>query len=388
MAREIEDLLADMEKVEIEMQTSSMDLSSLSGSGITIQVKGREIDTLQTIAKEVAAIVEQVEGTTAVSDGMEDNTGEVRVLVDRARAMDYGLTVGQIYSQLYAKLATPTSSTMLTTEIKEYDVYVIHEKDSSMTRQQLKEVMLDTTDKEGKKSQVSLSEIAKLVEKEGPKAINRSGQSRYIEVSAQIADGYNIGLVSTAVEEALSDYKLPAGYSLTFSGENETIMEAMGQLMLMLVLAIAFMYLIMVAQFQSLLSPFIIMFTVPLAFTGGFLGLYFTQNEVSVIAVIGFVMLAGIIVNNGIVLVDYTNQLRAEGMEKRKALLTAGRVRLRPVLMTALTTIFGLLTMAFGSGMGADMTRPMAIVTIGGLIYGTLLTLLVIPCIYDLFHPE
>ncbi|MGN0306268.1 MAG: efflux RND transporter permease subunit [Lachnospiraceae bacterium] len=388
LAREIEDLLADMEKVEIEMQTSSMDLSSLSGSGITIQVKGREIDTLQTIAKEVAAIVEQVEGTTAVSDGMEDNTGEVRVLVDRAKAMDYGLTVGQIYSQLYAKLATPTSSTMLTTEIKEYDVYVIHEKDSSMTRQQLKEVMLDTTDKEGKKSQVSLSEIAKLVEKEGPKAINRSGQSRYIEVSAQIADGYNIGLVSTAVEEALSDYKLPVGYSLTFSGENETIMEAMGQLMLMLVLAIAFMYLIMVAQFQSLLSPFIIMFTVPLAFTGGFLGLYLTQNEVSVIAVIGFVMLAGIIVNNGIVLVDYTNQLRAEGMEKRKALLTAGRVRLRPVLMTALTTIFGLLTMAFGSGMGADMTRPMAIVTIGGLIYGTLLTLLVIPCIYDLFHPE
>ncbi|MGN0307468.1 MAG: efflux RND transporter permease subunit, partial [Lachnospiraceae bacterium] len=230
--------------------------------------------------------------------------------------------------------------------------------------------------------------VADFEDKEGLRAIDRTEQTRYIAVSAQIADGYNVGLVSADVEKALEDYTLPSGYSLQFSGENETIMEAMGQLMLMMILAISFMYLIMVAQFQSLLSPFIIMFTIPLAFTGGFLGLFLTGNEVSVIAVIGFIMLSGIIVNNGIVLVDYTNQLREGGMEKRQALLTAGRVRLRPVLMTALTTIFGLLTMAFGSGMGADMTRPMAIVTIGGLIYGTLLTLVVIPCIYDVFHRE
>ena len=152
----------------------------------------------------------------------------------------------------------------------------------------------------------------------------------------------------------------------------------MKQLVLMLVLALAFMYLIMVAQFQSLLSPFIIMFTVPLAFTGGLLALFVGGYEISVIAMIGFVMLSGIIVNNGIVLIDYTNQLRQEGMEKREALLTAGRTRLRPVLMTALTTILALSGMIFARDMGSDMARPMAVVTTGGLVYGTLLTLFVI----------
>ena len=388
LAKDIEEMMADLENVELSIQTASMDMTALSGSGISIQVRGRELDTLQEIATEVADIVETVEGTAEVSDGMEEATGEVRVLVDRQKAMDYSLTVGQIFNQLYGKLASPTSATTLTTEIKEYDVYVINEKDSSMTREDLKNIMLDTTDKDGKKVRIPLSEVAEFESKESLKAINRSEQTRYITVSAAIADGYNVGLVSADLEETLKDYKLPSGYSLHFSGENEMIMEAMEQLMLMLVLAIAFMYLIMVAQFQSLLSPFIIMFTLPLAFTGGFLALYITNSEVSVISVIGFIMLAGIIVNNGIVLVDYINQLRESGMEKRAAILEAGRTRLRPVLMTALTTIFGLMAMVFSTGMGADLSKPMALVTIGGLIYGTLLTLLVIPCIYDIFHRE
>ena len=388
LAKDIEAMMADLENVELDIQTASMDMTALSGSGISIQVRGRELDTLQEIATEVAGIVETVEGTAEVSDGMEEATGEVRVLVDRQKAMDYSLTVGQIFNQLYGKLASPTSATTLTTAIKEYDVYVINEKDSSMTREDLKNIMLDTTDKEGKKVRIPLSEVAEFESKESLKSINRSEQTRYITVSAAIADGYNVGLVSADLEETLKDYKLPSGYSLHFSGENEMIMEAMEQLMLMLVLAIAFMYLIMVAQFQSLLSPFIIMFTLPLAFTGGFLALYITNSEVSVISVIGFIMLAGIIVNNGIVLVDYINQLREGGMEKREAILEAGRTRLRPVLMTALTTIFGLLAMVFSTGMGADLSRPMALVTIGGLVYGTLLTLLVIPCIYDIFHRQ
>ncbi|MBQ9490612.1 MAG: efflux RND transporter permease subunit, partial [Lachnospiraceae bacterium] len=179
--------------------------------------------------------------------------------------------------------------------------------------------------------------------------------------------------------------QVPDGYRLVFSGENESINDALRQLVLMLVLAVSFMYLIMVAQFQSLLSPFIIMFTIPLAFTGGFLGLYFSHSEISVVAMIGFVMLAGIIVNNGIVLIDYMNQLREGGMERREAILTAGKTRLRPVLMTALTTILALSTMVFSNDMGSAMGKPMAIVTIGGLLYGTLLTLIVIPCVYDVF---
>lgn len=154
----------------------------------------------------------------------------------------------------------------------------------------------------------------------------------------------------------------------------------------MLALALLFMYLIMVAQFQSLRSPFIIMFTVPLAFTGGLLALWIADMPVSVIAMIGFVMLSGIIVNNGIVFIDYTNQLIAEGKPKRAALIEAGKTRMRPIIMTALTTILGLCTMAIGVGMGSDMVQPMAVVTIGGLIYGTVLTLFVVPCIFDLFH--
>ncbi len=197
-----------------------------------------------------------------------------------------------------------------------------------------------------------------------------------------------MGQVAAAVEKKLADYTMPDGYRLVFAGENETINDAMEQVMLMLVLALVFMYLIMVAQFQSLLSPFIIMFTIPLAFTGGLLGLFFTGSEVSVIALIGFVMLSGIIVNNGIVLIDYMNQLRESGMEKKEAILTAGRTRLRPVLMTALTMILALSTMVFSRDMGAEMMRPMAIVTIGGLLYGTLLTLIVIPCVYDLLIRE
>ena len=156
----------------------------------------------------------------------------------------------------------------------------------------------------------------------------------------------------------------------------------------MLVLAVVFIYLIMVAQFQSLGSPFIIMFTMPLAFSGGLLALYFTGYELSIVAMIGFVMLAGIIVNNGIVLVDYINQRREEGLSKKDAIVDAGVTRLRPVLMTALTTILALLLMAFSTKMGADMSRPLAIVVIGGMVYGTLMTLVVVPCIYDMFMRE
>lgn len=170
------------------------------------------------------------------------------------------------------------------------------------------------------------------------------------------------------------------------TGEDETINETMTELFKMLALALVFMYLIMVAQFQSLRSPFIIMFTVPLAFTGGLLALWISGMSVSVIAMIGFVMLSGIIVNNGIVYIDYTNQLIAGGLLQHDALVEAGKTRLRPIVMTALTTILGLFTMAIGVGMGSDMVQPMAVVTIGGLIYGTILTLVVVPCIFDLFH--
>ena len=388
IARDIEINIADIletAQAEAAIETSTMDMSALGGSGITVQIKGRELDTLQEIARDVAAIVESVEGTVDVSDGLEESTGELRIIIDRNKAIEHGLTVAQIFQQIQAKLADATSATTLETEIEEYDVYVKNAKDLELTRNLVKDLEIERSKQDGTKDKIKLSDIAVFESTQAPKSVNRVEQSRYIGVTASVADGYNIGFVSGDVEKALQNYEMPSGYSFTMSGENETINEAMKQVYLMLLLALIFMYLIMVAQFQSLLSPFIIMFTIPLAFTGGFMGLVISGSEVSVIAMIGFVMLSGIIVNNGIVIVDYMNQLRAEGMEKKEAIVTAGKTRIRPVMMTALTTILALSTMAFSDDMGADMSKPMSVVTIGGLIYGTLLTLIVIPCIYDIF---
>lgn len=375
-------------EAEITVDTSSMDMSALGGSGISIQVRGRDLDELSRISREVAAIVGTVEGTADVSDGLEEADEELRIRIDRDKAVHYGLTVAQVYSEIYGRLAEARSATTLVAADKDYNVYVMSGNDIALTRELLKDLEVSGRDANGESVKVPLKDIADFEAAEALTSIRRIDQTRYVTVSAAIADGYNIGLVSADVEEKLKDYQVPEGYRLVFSGENETIREAMEQMVLMLVLAIAFMYLIMVAQFQSLKSPFIILFTIPLAFTGGLLGLFITGSEVSVIAMIGFVMLSGIIVNNGIVIIDYMNQLREGGMPKKEAIIKAGRTRLRPVLMTALTTILALSTMVFTNDMGSEMGKPMAVVTIGGLIYGTLLTLIVIPCVYDIFNRD
>ena len=385
LAAVILDQTADL-NCEVSVQTSNMDMSSLGGTGISVMIKGRELDKLKEIASDVADILSSVEGTRNVSDGIEEKTVEMRLVVDKNKAMSYQLTTAQIYQFLQQKLAEAGSATTLSTEANDYDVLVISDADETLTRDKIRELTIEGTNTDQKKEDVPLSELVEFVDTEGFSSINRDAQNRYVSATAEIADGYNIGLVSAEVEKKLEDYEVPKGYSVTMKGEDETINDAMGQVMKMMILAIVFMYLIMVAQFQSLLSPFIIIFTIPLAFTGGFLALYLTDKPVSVIAMIGFVMLAGIIVNNGIVLVDYINQLRRDGMQKKEAIVESGRSRLRPVIMTALTTILGLCTMAAGNGMGADMVQPMAIVTIGGLTYGTLMTLFVIPCVYDIFN--
>lgn len=380
---EILKLTEDME-AEIEVATSSMDMSALGGSGISIMIKGRDLDRLQEIAKDVAKLVEETEGTVEVSDGIEETTGELRIKVDKEKAAQQGLTTAGVFSEIMAKLSDPASATTLSTDTEDFDVLVINGEDEALTRETVKELVLTVTKNDNTKEHVPLADIAEFSEAEGLENIMRDAQSRYISVTASIDDDHNIGLVSSEVQRKLDKYQVPAGYTIEMQGENETINESMTELAKMLLLALLFMYLIMVAQFQSLLSPFIIMFTVPLAFTGGLFGLFVSGSEFSVIAMIGFVMLSGIIVNNGIVLIDYTNQLCDGGMSKTEALTEAGKTRMRPILMTALTTILGLSTMGAGVGMGADMVQPMAIVTIGGLLYGTLLTLFVIPCIYSL----
>ncbi|MCL2253726.1 MAG: efflux RND transporter permease subunit [Lachnospiraceae bacterium] len=391
IAAELQGLLKDIveeEHIELSIQTSDMDISMLSGSGIAINIFGRELDTLQAIAAEVAKIVESVDGTTEVFDGSEDLSGELRVIIDRNKAIEHGLTVAQIFQQIYAKLSSATSSTALITEIRDYDVYVKHAGDLALTRETLKEIDIDVTDRDGKKEKVRLAEMASFEDAYSANSIRRRDQTRYASVTAQIADGYNVTLVTAAVDRALAGYSLPQGYELSFDGEDEFINEAMSQLYLMLILALLFMFLIMVAQFQSLTSPFIVMFTVPLAFTGGFLALLLSNNIISIISLIGFILLAGVIVSNGIVLIDYVNQLRERGMSKYDALIKGGRTRLRPVLMMAVTTILAMSMMVFSNDMGATISRPMALVAIGGLAYGTLMTLFVIPCIYDILNRD
>ncbi len=387
LKKEIEKMTRDLPG-ELTVNMSNMDMSALGSAGINIQIKGKDLDRLQKVAKDVKKIVEDTKGTQNVSDGTEDNKEELRVVVDKAKAVQHSLTVAQVYQELSGKLSEAQTATALSTDTDEFDVYVLDDANENMTREDVRNLTVTAQKQDGTKEEVKLAEIAAFEDASGLQAISRIDQSRYMSVTADIKDGDNIGLVSSRVKKALGGYSAPEGYEIRMTGEDETIMEAMVELFKMLALALVFMYLIMVAQFQSLRSPFIVMFTVPLAFTGGLLALYIAGMPVSVIAMVGFVMLSGIIVNNGIVFIDYANQLIAQGMEQRDALVEAGMTRLRPIIMTALTTILGLSTMAVGVGMGADMVQPMAIVTIGGLIYGTVLTLFVVPCIFNLFHKK
>lgn len=372
---------------EVSVNTSAMDMSSLMGEGLQVVVRGKDLDKLQSISEDVMEKLEEVEGLEEVTNGLEESGKEYRVAINKAKAMRYSLTVAQVYQQIYDKLKETSSISTISTDTDDLGVYVSDSEDESMTRKDVRNMKIEYTDTmTQKKKTVKLARIAEFKLADSPNSINRKTQTRFVTVNASIKDGYIVTNVSADAKKALEGYEVPAGYEVEFEGEDASTREAMGQVLLMMVLGILLMYLIMVAQFQSLLSPFIVLFTIPLAFTGGFIGLWVSGSDVSVIAMIGFVMLAGIIVNNGIVLVDYINQLRRAGTEKRSAILEAGRTRLRPILMTALTTVIGLCPMVFGNSMGTDMTRPMAIVTIGGLIYGTLLTLFVVPCIYDILN--
>lgn len=384
IAKEIEAACTDLD-CTVTANGSTMDMSMMTGgSGIRLAVTGDDMDTLRSAAAELARAVSAVEGVASVSDGQEENSTEVRITVDKAKAAEYNLTVAQVYQQVAAAVLSQTTATDITVNGSDLPVVVVPDDRDITTRETLEELKLTGT-RNQQDCEVRLSEIAAVTEAASSAAIHRENQSRTVTVTAQIADGYNIGLVSREVEKLLADYQMPEGCSYAFEGENEMIRSTMGDLALMIALAVALIYLIMVAQFQSLLSPFIVLFTIPLAFTGGLLGLWITGKELSVIAMLGFLMLAGVVVNNGIVFVDYVNQLRLEGRERTEALVQTGRDRIRPILMTALTTIFGLVTMALGLGSGGDMLQPLAIVTIGGLAYATLLTLFIVPAVYDIF---
>lgn len=382
VGREILDATADLD-CTLDVNTSNMDVSALTGSGIEAMIKGPDIDTLRRLAVDVADILSQVPGAQNISTGLEEPAPELRITVDKEKAMTYGLTVAQVYAQVGAVVSGGTTATTLTVSNQDFPVVVTRPTNASSDWRALESLELQGN-RRGEPVTVKLHDIAYISRGEGLAAIRRENQQRTITVTAGVGQDYNVGLVNREFERRLADYPLPEGYTIELSGENEVINTTLRDLIYMVALSLVLIYLIMVAQFQSLMSPFIIMFIIPMAFTGGMLGLMVGRMELSAIAMLGFLMLAGVVVNNGIVMVDYINQLRWEGMEKREAIVQAAKTRMRPILMTALTTILGLSTLAGGVGMGADMLQPLAVVSIGGLLYATLLTLFIVPALYDL----
>ena len=409
-AKEITALCADLPcEVTASGVMSSM-MSMMTGSGVSLQVFGDDMEDLQSAAQDLAKRLEQVDGVAEVDDGLDESAPALQVVVDRTAAAKKGMTVAQIYMKVAAALQSSTSVSNVTLGGESMALSVDAVEGSTVTREKLLELEItpdatlssamggsagssalsqlsgssDNTEKDD--GTFKLGDVAKVQETVSMNTISRDQQRRCVTVTATVADGYNVTHVTSAARQALGSAALPDGVTVEFNGENEQIMDAMGQLLLMLLLGVVLVYFIMVAQFQSLKSPFIVMFTIPLAFTGGFLALLVTGIEVSVISLIGFVMLVGIIVNNGIVLVDYINQQRLAGMERREAIIDAGVTRLRPILMTSLTTILGLIVTAAAKNAGTALMQPVAVVCIGGLLYATLMTLFVVPCMYEIMN--
>ncbi len=390
ISKEIEAELQSIDgDVVVSGSSSSSSMSAMLGDdGVSIKLYGDDLKTLQNTAKDMAEKLAAVDGIDETDNGIGATSGEIKVTVDKTKAAKKSLTVAQVYQQIAAAITSETTSSTLTNSGKDLDVVVIKDENSDVTKNNIKDIKLTYTDKEGNEKTTKLSEVAEISDSESMNSITRSDQKRYIKVSGTLKDGYTNTDVSNKAKAVFDDYKLPDGCSIEYSGSNESTMEAVNQMLLMMLLGVILIYLIMVAQFQSLKSPFIIMFTIPLAFTGGFLGLLITGFDVSVVALLGFVMLCGIIVNNGIVLVDYINNLRLEGKERREAIVEAGKTRMRPILITAITTVLGLSTMALGIGTGSEIMQPIAIVCIGGLLYATIMTLYIVPVIYDILSKK
>lgn len=443
--KEIEALCADLPcKVTTAGVMSGM-MSYMTGTGVSLRVYSSDMESLQSAARSLGQRMEQVEGVQDVSDGLEDAAPALQVVVDRNKAMTKGITVAQIYMQVAAALQDTTTVADVTLDGESMEMIVDAAAGSKLTREKLMDLTISPDsgamsssmssgmssmsgmdrsmssamgsmggmssmgsgmsgmssssasaglsqltggESQDEDTSFKLGEVAEVKETVSLNSIQRDQQRRCITVSAAVADGYNVTKVTTAVQKALGSVTLPEGVTVEFDGENEQIMNAMQQLLLMLLLGVVLVYLIMVAQFQSLKAPFIVMFTIPLAFTGGFLALLISGIEVSVISLIGFVMLVGIIVNNGIVLVDYINQQRLAGMGLREAIIDAGVTRLRPILMTSLTTILGLVVTALAKNAGTALIQPIALVCIGGLLYATLMTLFVVPCMYEILNKK
>ena len=396
---------------EVTASTGGMsDMGSLMASGMTINVYGKDMETVQSVASDVAKTLESVEGFENISDGSENSEKTLHLVIDKDKAMAYGLTVAQIYAEIAQQLTTEVTSTTISSGGITLDVKILDETDP-LTREKLLDLEFESVSLAGAASAQGgdmsammgmsgasgtsgadeeenvthvLSEFAKLKEETAPASIRHGNLTKYVSVTASTEEGYNTALLTRQLQPKLDRLEVPRGYRIEVEGESSEVDRMIRQMVKLMLLALLFIYLVMVAQFQSLLSPFIVLFTIPLAFTGGMIGLLLSGQQLSMLALMGFLILMGTVVNNGIVFVDYANQLRMGGLKRDDALVATGQTRMRPILMTALTTILAMSQLIFGGGMGSQMGSGMAIVIAGGLAYATLMTLYVIPIMYDI----
>ena len=346
---------------EVTVTNSMMgEMTALLGEGLEIDVFGNDYDELISISGDVMDIVSSVQGFTNVSNGIGTPETEVHLLIDKDEAMRLGITEAELYQLIAAEMQTEKTPTSITVDQREMDITVEDELDP-LTDQNLLDLTFETT-KTGENGEMvtethKLSEVATVEYNDTVSEIHRENGTRKITVSAEVEDGYNLTLLNRQVEAKLNAYSMPSGYSYAFGGEMENIYDMLQQMGLLMIVGAVLIYLVMVAQFQSLLSPFIVIFTVPLAFTGGLIGMLITGTQMSLVSLMGFLVLMGTVVNNGIVFVDYVNQLRLGGLEKRLSLVAAGKTRMRPILMTALTTILAMMAMFFNPDAGMEMSK-------------------------------
>ena len=386
ICREIEERTADID-CELTISTGMSEMSTMMGSGLSVKVYGDDLDTLTKITQDICDLAATIPGYENISNGQEEPDQVIRLVLDKDAAMRKGLTVAQIFSELNGKMTESTDAATVTIDGEDMKI-VVKDGREPLTRENLLDYNFEiqTTDDNGNTvtEDHPLSEFATLKLEDGVQSINRENQSRYMTVTATVAEGSNATLLSRELQPLIDAYELPDGYTIDTAGESDMVNQMVIQMSKVLLLGLALIYLVMVAQFQSLLSPFIVLFTVPLAFTGGLIGLLLMNEPLSVMGMMGFVVLLGTVVNNGIVFVDYANQLRVGGLERREALIATGKTRMRPILMTALTTILAMASLLFGDDLSSQMSKGMAIVVAGGLAYATLMTLFIIPVMYDI----
>ena len=382
-AKQISDELRAMTKdipgAEISVAESSTMMMGMSAGAISISIKGDDIDTLKTIGDDFKKIIAKVEGTREVTTSYEDGIPQVQIIADRGIASQYGLTTAQIGNSV---LNTLSGSNVTKFKVNGDEIDIVLKGDNVYGESISYLEMLPVETPMG--SSIPLSEVAEIRVEKGPISIQRENQVRVMTVSGSVV-GRDVQSASLEIEELLKEYEMPFGYSYIFGGEIEQIQETFTDLFLVMLMAIALVYMIIAAQFESLIQPLTIMFTVPLALSGGFLGLFIAGLPLNVIGIIGLIILVGIVVNNAIVLVDYINNRRRRGEDRNAAIMKVGPIRIRPIMMTALTTILGLVPMSFGIGEGAELTQSMGVVVIGGLTLSTVLTLVIVPVMYTIF---